>query len=220
MKIFLFLSLGLFSLVFGIGHFRSADELTPIVVSNASNPVVHYRLDASKSRFMVFANRTGLAYFKGKSHEIIAKDFDGEASLDQTALNPASLEMTVRSASLEETRDVYTDREKGIINKELNDIVLETAKYPEITFKSTDVKGNLKNGVFNMKIGGNLTLHGVTKHIVIPATVTIEGDSLHAKGEFKLNRKEFKVNATEAFHGFVKVKHVLRFSFDIIATRA
>jgi polyisoprenoid-binding protein YceI len=128
--------------------------------------------------------------------------------------------MTVRSASLEETRDVYTDREKGIINKELNDIVLETAKYPEITFKSTDVKGNLKNGVFNMKIGGNLTLHGVTKHIVIPATVTIEGDSLHAKGEFKLNRKEFKVNATEAFHGFVKVKHVLRFSFDIIATRA
>ena len=222
MKIFLFLSLSIISLGIGLAVIQLAKSAPPIPTSNSNyvDAPVRYLLDASKSKFMVFANRTGLAYFKGKSHQIAVRDFDGEASLDLTALNPASLQMTIKAASLEETRDVYTDKEKGIINKELNDIVLETAKYPEINFKSTDVKGGLKNGVFNLKIGGDLTLHGVTKRIVIPATVTIEGDSLHAKGEFKINRKEFKVNATEAFHGFVKVKHVLRFSFDIIAGRA
>jgi len=220
MKILVFLSLGIFSLVFGLNHFRSGSDSAPAATSKAANAPVSYRLNASRSKFMVFANRTGLAYFKGKSHQIAVRDFEGEASLDPTALNPASLQMTIKSASLEETRDVYTAKEKEIINKELNEIVLETSKYPEITFKSTEVKGTLKNGVFDLKIGGDITLHGVTKHIVIPATVAIEGDALHAKGEFKLNRKEFHVNATEAFHGFVKVKHVLRFSFDIIAERA
>lgn len=180
---------------------------------------MRYHLDAGKSKFMVFADRTGLAYFKGKSHQIAVRSFDGEASLDLAAVNPASLQMTIKTDSLEETGAVFTAQEKGIINKELNDIVLETAKYPEITFKSTEVKGGLKNGTFDLKIGGDITLHGVTKHVVIPATVTIEGDSLHAKGNFKLNRKDFKVNATEAFHGFVKVKHVLKFSFDIIAEK-
>jgi polyisoprenoid-binding protein YceI len=220
MKIFLLLVLGLFSAGFGLSTAFTTKTAEPPTVTNPNTAPVQYRLDASKSKFMVFANRTGLAYFKGKSHQIAVRDFAGQASLDPAALNPASLEMTVKSASLEETRDVYTDKEKGIINKELNEIVLETAKYPEIAFKSTEVKGVLKNGVFNLKIGGDLTLHGITKHIVIPATVSLEGSELHAKGEFKINRKEFHVNATEAFHGFVKVKHVIRFAFDIIAERA
>lgn len=219
MKSFLFPILGLLSLAIVLNQISVADQPPPVVVSNSSDSAVRYRLDASKSKFMVYAQRTGLAYFKGKSHEIVVRDFDGEASLDLTALNPASLQMNIRAASLEETGAVFTQEQKGIINKELNEIVLETAKYPEITFKSTEVKGGLKNGAFDLKIGGNITLHGVTKHIVIPATVTIEGDTLRAKGEFKLSRKNFKVNATEAFHGFVRVKHTLKFTFDIIAER-
>jgi polyisoprenoid-binding protein YceI len=215
MKVLLLIVLGLFSLVSGLNRHGTDEGFA----TNSPAPV-RYRINAEKSKFMVFADRTGLAYFKGKSHQIAVRDFDGEASFDLQALNPASLEMSIRSASLEETRDVYTAKEKEIINKELNDLVLETAKYPEITFKSTDVKGGLKNGAFDIEIGGDLTLHGKTKRIVIPAVVTVEGDSMHAKGEFKLNRKDFGVNATEAFHGFVKVKHVLRFSFDIIAERA
>ncbi|HEV8591116.1 MAG TPA: YceI family protein, partial [Pyrinomonadaceae bacterium] len=135
------------------------------------------------------------------------------------ALNPASLELTVNAKSLEETDPIFTPQQKGIIKKEIDELVLETAKYPEITFKSTNVKGALKNGAFEVKIGGDLTLHGVTKHIEIPATVTLNGDTMRAVGEFDLNRKKFGVNATEAFHGFVKVRHTLKFKFDIIGTR-
>ena len=163
--------------------------------------------------------RAGLAWFKGKSHEIAVRDFGGTAELTLDAVNPASLQMTIQAASLEETGAVFTPEQKGIINKELKEIVLETAKFPEITFKSTDVKGGLKNGQFDLKIGGDITLHGVTRHIEIPAAVTVQGDTLHAKGEFDLNRKKFGVNATEAFHGFVKVRHTLRFTFDIIAQK-
>jgi polyisoprenoid-binding protein YceI len=187
--------------------------------SASSFAVARYRIDASRSKFIVHANRTGIAWFKGHSHRIAIKDFEGTAELDLNVVNPASLQMTVRAASLEETDPVFTDDQKKIINKELNEIVLETAKYPEITFRSTDIKATVASGKFNVRIGGDLTLHGVTKHIEIPATVTVSGDTMHAVGEFETDRKEFNVNATEAFHGFVKVKHHLKFEFDIVGTR-
>lgn len=184
-----------------------------------SAPVIRYRLQPAQSKFIVHANRTGLAWFKGHSHRVAVGDFSGTAELNLDALNPASLDLTVRAASLEETDPVFTPEQKKIINKELNEIVLETAKYPEIKFRSTEVKGSLVGGKFEVRIGGDLTLHGVTKHIVIPATVSVTGDTMHAVGTFGIDRKDFNVNATEAFHGFVKVKHHLEFEFDIVGTR-
>src|SRR5438309_9205094 len=99
MKIVLFLSLSIISLGFGLGvaaFAESSPSVTELRSNTAADTAVRHRLNASKSNFMVFANRTGLAYFKGKSHQIAVRDFDGEASLDPTALNPASLEMTIK----------------------------------------------------------------------------------------------------------------------------
>lgn len=202
------------------GGLLSSDPVKPLSgLPNYAGPEVRYRLDASKSTFMVHADRAGLAWFKGHSHRIAAKDFSGEAVLTLDALNPASLKLTVNASSLEETDPVFTAEQKKIIKKEIDELVLETAKYPEITFKSTEVKGSIKDGAFDVKIGGDLTLHGVTKHIEIPATVTLNGDTLRAVGEFDINRKKFGVNATNAFHGFVKVRHTIKFKFDIIGVR-
>src|SRR5215204_380376 len=178
-----------------------------------------YQIDASRSKFMVKASRGGIAWFKGHNHLIAVRDFSGEADLSLNVINPASLQMLIRADSLEETSDEFTPAQKQIINKELDEIVLESAKYPEITFKSTDVTGKFVNGAFEAEIGGEMTLHGVTRHIVIPATVTVSGDSLRAHGEFEINRKKFNVSATDAFHGFVRVKHELNFTFDIVAER-
>ena len=179
--------------------------------------VARYRIDASQSRFMVRAFAGGLLWFKGHDHFIAVRDFTGEAQLSPGASPPASLQMIIRSASLVETRDVFTEQQKQIINKELREIVLETAKYPEITFKSTDVTGTLSGGQFETKIGGDLTLHGVTRHIVIPAQVTLSGDTLRARGEFTVNRGDYNVHATSALHGTIRVRDELKFTFDILA---
>ena len=196
-------------LLISLDHTSSASSFT----------IARYRIDAAKSKFIVHANRTGLAWFKGHSHRIAVKDFQGTTELDLSVVNPASLRMTVRASSLEETDPVFTEQQKKIINKEVNEIVLETQKYPEITFRSTDIKAKVSAGKFDVRIGGDLTMHGVTKHIEIPATVTLNGDTMRAIGEFETDRKDFNVNATEAFHGFVKVKHHLKFEFDIVGVR-
>lgn len=184
-----------------------------------NSPLAHYKIDSSQSKFMVHASRGGLAWFKGHSHEIAVREFSGEATLAMDLSNPAALEMSIRADSLEETSDVFTAQQKQIINKELDEIVLEAAKYPEIKFKSTDVKGAINGSRFDVQIGGDMTLHGVTKRVVIPARVSIDGDTLRAQGEFSINRKDFKVEATNAFHGLVRIKHKLKFTFDIVGHR-
>ena len=199
------------------GRSHGADTHGRMKIEAGHQNVARYRLDAGQSKFMVRAFAGGLLWFKGHDHFIAVRDFSGEAQLTPGAANPAALQMTIRADSLVETRDVFTEQEKQIINKELREIVLETAKYPEITFKSTDVTGNLTGGQFEAKIGGDLTLHGVTRHIVIPATVTLGGGDLRARGEFTVNRGDYNVKATSAAHGLVRVRDKLKFTFDIVA---
>jgi len=208
--------LGAFGLFFYGG---SAAIDAKLATNNMSAPEVHFRLDPSQSTFIAHANRAGLGWFKGHSHRLAIKDFGGEASMSLDVVNPASLTLTARSASIEETDPFFNADQKKTINKEVNELVLETAKYPEIAFRSTAVKGAMKNGAFDVEITGDLTLHGVTKQITIPATVTVNGDTLRAKGEFRINRKKWGVNATDAFHGLVKVRHTIIFEFDIIGRR-
>jgi polyisoprenoid-binding protein YceI len=178
--------------------------------------VLRFEIDAARSKLMVKARRGGLAWFKGHDHHIAVRDLSGHVEFTPDSLDHASLEMAVRAASLEETSDVFTPQQKAIINKELKEIVLETEKYPEITFRSTNVTGALKDGSFEMKIAGDIMLHGVTRRITIPATVSVQDGTLHAVGKFTLDRSEFNVKATSAFHGLVRIKDRLKFTFDIV----
>lgn len=177
-----------------------------------------YRIDPRRSDLMVRAFSGGVLWFKGHDHFVRPSDFSGEVELTPGAITPASLRLTIRAASLKETRPIFKPKEKQIINKELRDIVLEPTKYSEIIFKSTEVTGKLnEKGHYEAKIGGDLTLHGVTRHIVIPADVTIDGNNLRARGDVEFNRSDYNIKATEALGGKIKVRDNLKLTFDIVA---
>ncbi len=176
-----------------------------------------YALDSSQSKFVARAFAGGLLWFKGKDHLVAVREFTGEAQITPGAITPASLEITAKAASMVETREVFTEQQKQIINKELREIVLEPEKYPDITFKSTNVTGKSLGGDrYELKIDGNLTLHGVTRRITIPTEVTLSGNDMRARGEFSIDRDDFGVKATSAFHGMVRVRNKIEFTFDIV----
>lgn len=183
--------------------------------------ISRFVLDAAQSRFIAHALRGGLFWFKGNEHLVAAREFTGEAQITGDQISSALLHLVVKTDSMVETSDAFTEPQKQIINKELREIVLEPEKYPEIVFKSTEVKGKvLAPGQYDLKIGGQLTLHGVTRHIVIPAKVTVTGRNLRAVGEFSIDRSDFNVKATSAFHGMVRVRNKVRFTFDIVGHRS
>jgi len=201
------------ALVFGA---QGAALCGPAARPSAQAAPARYRLDAGRSTFTVRAHSGGLLWFRGHDHLLAAREFAGEARLAPGSVETAALQLAVRAASLAETRDVFTEQQKQIINRELREIVLEPDKYPEITFRSTGVSGTLDAGVYRLKIAGDLTLHGVTRRVVIPAEVTVAGRELRARGTFDLDRGDFGVRATSAFHGMVRVRNRLKVSFDIV----
>jgi polyisoprenoid-binding protein YceI len=187
----------------------------------SSAPPARFRIDAARSDFMVRAFAGGALFFKGHDHFVRPREFSGEVTLTPTAITPASLTMSVRAASLAETREVFTEPQKQIINRELREIVVEPDKYPEITFRSTGVRVDAPaGGEFRVRVAGDLTLHGVTRRVEIPARVTTTGDALRARGEFEISRRDFNIKATSAFHGTVRVRDRLRVIFDIVARQA
>jgi len=185
-------------------------------VNDSSLAAQRYTLDAAQSKFIAHALRGGLFWFKGHDHAVAVREFTGEAQLSPDAITASSLQITAKTESMVETSSVFTDQQKQIINKELREIVLLPAHYPEIVFRSTNVSGKQNGSQYDLKITGDLTLHGVTRQITIPTKVTVTGNDLRAQGEFSISRDDFKVKATSAFHGLVRVRNKLKFTFDIV----
>ncbi len=189
----------------------------PADIDSVEAATERFRLDATQSKFIAHASSGGLLWFKGHDHLVAVREFTGEAQLTPESITPASLALDAKSASMVETSSVFTDQQKQIINKELREIVLLPDQYPDITFKSTNVSGkSIGNGQYDLRIGGELTLHGVTRPITIPTKVTVTGNDLRAQGEFDIDRSDFKVKATSAVHGLIRVRDKVKFTFDIV----
>jgi polyisoprenoid-binding protein YceI len=195
--------------------------LTAVMALAATPATVTYKLDASQSKFMAHADSSGLLWFKGHGHHLAASDFSGDVEITPETITPASLRLVVKAASLHETGAVFTEPQKQIINKELREIVFHPDQYPDISFQSTNVRVKKSTaGSYEVEIDGNLTLHGVTKRITIPTVVTLNGNDLRAVGKFSVHRDDFKVKATSAFHGLVRVSDSIKIEFDIVGHKS
>jgi polyisoprenoid-binding protein YceI len=197
-----------------------ADERMVRVAAVTEANGLRYRINAGQSRFTAEAFSGGLLWFMGHNHLFAVRDFTGEAHATADTLAPASLQMRVKAGSLEETHENFTPQQKQIINTEARDKVLEADKYPEITFTSSEVSVE-KSGEnqYKAKITGDLTLHGVTRRITIPALVTIDNNTLRASGEFSINRSDYNVKTESIKGGLVRIRNRVKFSFDMVANR-
>jgi polyisoprenoid-binding protein YceI len=66
----------------------------------------------------------------------------------------------------------------------------DVEKFPQATF---DVTGFKKDSPTAYTVSGNFTLHGQTKNISFPATVSQTGDTVKIDAKFDINRKDFGI---------------------------
>jgi len=69
----------------------------------------------------------------------------------------------------------------------------DVAKYPDAKFESTAIKPGGEKGASHT-VTGNLTLHGVTKSVTFPATITVNPGVINVESSFAINRKDFAIN--------------------------
>lgn len=176
-----------------------------------------YRIDATQSRFMVKAFAGGFLSAFAHDHNIAIREFAGEVQFTFGTVEPASLQLRIKAVSLAVTDKVSaSDRQK--IEGTMRDEVLETSKYPDILFRSTSVSASKTgDGKYQARIAGEVTLHGVTRPLTIPAQLEFEPSALRASGGFSLKQSSFEIKPVSVAGGTVKVKDELKFTFEIVA---
>jgi polyisoprenoid-binding protein YceI len=183
----------------------------------SSPEVRRYRIDAGQSSFMVHAFVGGLLSGFGHNHNIAIKDISGETQFTDGAVVPASLRMKIRADSLTVT-DKVSDSDRQTIEKTMREQVLETGKYPEITFNSTTIEVTKNSDTqYQGNIWGDLTLHGVTHNVFIKAQLTFDQKTVRARGEFSLKMTEYGIKPPSVAGGTITVKDTLKFNFNILS---
>jgi len=180
---------------------------------------LHFGIDARKSRLTVRAFATGLLSAMGHNPTLAVREYTGDATLASASLEQAFVRVTAQSASLEVTDDV-SQKDRADIENKMRQEVLETSRYPEISFESSTVMPNkLGENSYTVNVSGNLTLHGVTRNETIYAQVAINGDTLRAFGEFALRQTDYGIKLVSVAGGTLKVKDEVKVAFDITARK-
>ena len=179
-----------------------------------------YKVSASQSRFIVRAFAGGLlSGVAGHDHTISIRDFTGEVRFTYVTVEPASLQLTIKSDSLAVV-DKVSDSDRKKIEDTMRGEVLESDKHPEIVFRSTSINASrLDEGKYQARISGDLTLRGATRNVAFDASVTFLESSLRAQGQFSIKQSDFGIKPVSVAGGTIKVKNELKFSFDIVANR-
>ena len=86
---------------------------------------------------------------------------------------------------------------KAKMEEDFNQDYMESSKYPKSTFKGTIDKINdidfSKDGTWNVKVAGDLMIHGVTKNITVPGKINIKNAIIAASAGFKVLLKDYNI---------------------------
>lgn len=84
--------------------------------------------------------------------------------------------------------------EKQLMQDHFNENYIESDKFPKSAFTGV-IEGNVANapGTYNVQVKGQLTLHGVTKAVTIPATLEITGNTLNSKTSFFITPSDYNI---------------------------
>ena len=121
-----------------------------------SAPTGKYMLDPNHTVITFCITHMGVSSYCGRFNKV-----SGDGVFVAARPEKSSIAVTIDTASV----DTTSDKLDGM----LRDQFFETAKFPTATFKTTAIK---VTGETTGEITGDLTLHGVTKPVMLTATFT------------------------------------------------
>lgn len=179
---------------------------------------VRYVVDPQASRFTVRAFASGPLSAVGHSPTFAVRDFHGEVGFDPDQPAAASLQLTIRAASLALT-DSVSDKDRREIERTTQGQVLESARFPEIKYDCPASRLTVE-GPTQLTLAGDLTLHGVTRAQTVSVRLYLTGQALRGQGEATVRQTEFGIRPVTVAGGMLKVKDELKLAFDIVARAA
>jgi polyisoprenoid-binding protein YceI len=145
-----------------------------------------WQIDPNHSAAQFSVRHMGISTVRGAFTKV-----SGTAIYDPADPSKTSIEATIDATSVD-TRVERRDNDLRSPN------FFDVAKYPTLTFKSKHTEAA---GPGKLKVTGDLTIHGVTKEVVLdvdgPSAPVQDGKGnshMGASASTKINRKDFGVN--------------------------
>ena len=185
----------------------------------SAETLLRYKIDARASQFTVKAFASGLISVVAHSPTFAISEIAGEVTFEANSIDQASVWMNIDPSGLR-LKDEVTSEERRIIATVMHQEVLESLKYPSITFESRRVSTTkLGENLYRVAMVGDLTLHGVTRQVSLTAQAVIGEDTLRCIGEFTILQTDFAMNIVSVAGSTLRLKDELRLGFFIIARR-
>ncbi|HLB88264.1 MAG TPA: YceI family protein [Terriglobales bacterium] len=163
-------------------------------------------IDVEKLVMTVHVYKAGLFSAFGHNHEITAPIERGSFSDEKPVVD-----LVVNAHQMKVMDQDVSDKDRAEIQQTmLGPKVLDTEKFPNISFRSTQVE---KLGSSKFVVDGDLTLHGQTR----PMRVEVEGQGGRYRGVAVLKQTAFGITPVTVGGGAVKVKNEVRVEFEIVA---
>lgn len=175
-----------------------------------------YRVNAHSGKLSVYTYKEG--FLSAVAHDLLIEvtDFtvnvnvlDGHTVNGEAEVQANSLKVICAMKDGQCQHDTLKEKDKADIEEATFKDVLHVSKYPTITFRLQNIAQG-DEGVY--RIGGELTLHGVTRPVEFDAKTTTGKDF---KGRFTLGQKDFGIKPYKALLGTLKVKNEVDIAFDL-----
>jgi YceI-like domain len=144
-------------------------------VINSSYGQVYY----TKNGLISFFSKTSLENISADNNQVISVLNIETGALEFSVLNNA---FQFPKAKMEE---------------DFNENYIESDKYPKSVFKGNIIEirdiTSLKDGSYRVNVKGDLTIHGSTKSINTPATITIKDGKIAGTATFKILIKDYNI---------------------------
>ncbi len=113
--------------------------------------------------------------------------------------------------------------EKALMQEHFNENYLESSKHPKAIFKGKmddPTKVNFtKDGTYKVNVSGDMTLHGVTKAVSTPATITVKGSKVSANANFSVALSDYGLSVPSIVSDKLDKAAKISFSADLEAMK-
>lgn len=177
-------------------------------------------IDSASSLVVIEARRSGALSALGHDHVVASHDVGGYVAPREGVADlyvPLSQlvvdEETLRAKAHLDTHP--TQDEIALTRSHMLDTMLEAERFPYALIRAWGTPSTQDGADLTL----SLTLHGSTRILHAPATVTAFDDGIHASGSLSFNLTDFGITPYSVLGGAVRVRDRVDLQFDIRGLR-
>jgi polyisoprenoid-binding protein YceI len=185
-----------------------------------------YRLDPSRSAFVVQLFKAGIGATFAHDHVVRATRFAGAIRTDLAEPTTTAITVEVQAAGLQVDEPlmrqtyglttVLSDRERQAMQAAMAaKDQLDIRQYPSMRFQSTSIEPQAQG---QYRVTGVLTIRGMSQSFTFPVQAELRDGFLHSWGAFSFQQSSFGYQPYSALFGAIRNQDAVVLHFDIVAT--